>query len=305
MARCRSSLRFKLTPSALMLACSLVGAQAQGSTDGLAMFGDARLSNLTFTLVDLNPFDDVAPSVQWLPAVVGLQTGPTISNIDADLSVVGPNFPLEGNEFGARLSISTAELEARRDTIANSTWGDLSVSGATVRYGTPTGQRTLVLSGDAGIVISGTWSLQGHDEVDTLLAPIAGKDTDPEASLVSASLQIDLKPLSSTQPIGSISSDIPTGAFWNFSQETGSFSDGGTFEIGLANYWSNAVELGMTLSAQVSLSPNFGGYVAPPIPVWPSPPVAIPEPGTWALMGLGLVGLAGVRRVQQQKRLLT
>lgn len=285
-----------------------MGASAHASThtDTVAMLGEARLSNLTFTLVDLDPNDGLAPSLTWLLSVWRTTAPSFPSNVNYEWQA-GPIIGADNGaaqEFGAKLSLSTAQVEARRMAIANSTWGDLSVSGDHREISTPAGQPSLVLSSGTGLLISGTWTLQGHNQLDALLAPIASKDSNPDIASVEANLSIGFDAVPDQSAPSALEPAIPAGLGWGLSTSQDAFSDGGSFEIGVANRSLNDMALALSLSASVTLSPNFGAYVEPSL-VWPSPPVAIPEPSTWALMGLGLVGLAGLRRAQRQKRLLT
>lgn len=304
MAHFHSSLRLKTRLSAFFTACALTGAGAQASTDnGLAMVGEARLKNLTFTLVDLDPNDGLAPSVEWLPLTYAITNTPSFpNNVDYDWQVsstIGSSTD-DTPEFGARLSLSAAELDVRRNTIANRTWGDLSV-GKDSRTFSESGWPSLILGRGTGMTIRGTWHLQGRHELDALLAPIASKDSNPDAPMIEADLRIGLRPYSQLSSPSSIDNGTPSGSGWGVRTDDDAFNETGSFMIGVANRSLDDLALLLELSASVTLNPNFGGYV-PPNPGWPSPPVAIPEPSTWALMTLGLFGVAGAHR---RKRLLT
>ena len=281
-----------------------LGTSAQASTGGLAMWGEAQFSGLTFTVVDLNPSNSILPSAIWLPQSVTEQIATTGVLGTTQTLLYPPEDLWSSGSFGVRASISESALSTRVAEIQNLSWGDFSIDGVQLSRSTWPAQTSLVLGPDTGVIVRGTWTITGRNALDELTSSISELDENSDSARIRYSLGMELVSLSADSQLGSFFATQRSALRLEQTQQAGQFFNSAPFEIGIGNFGSADAELALALSASVALDPAFGGFRAP-TQTWPSPPVAIPEPSTWALMGLGLVGLAGLRRAQRQKRLLT
>jgi hypothetical protein len=259
-----------------VLALLLVGSAAMAAPayDPDADLGaSASLTGLRLELLDLSPGDDVAPSLQI--------TGVAWAHATRTFSCVGDCRDARGEPFGAQLQASPPEPNHHAyhamATITSTSleaigWGSYAESDAFAGFsriaGDPSAARPLLRLGpNTALRITGHYELDAFvSQVDPSLYARAGVWAwGADAGATSAHVGAD-------------------------NRETGVLHDGamGTFEAS----WSNP--LGVPRNVWGGINVAASGFVRD-----------VPEPGTAALLLLGLVVLAGVGRRSVATQLLT
>lgn len=143
---------------------------------------------------------------------------------------------------------------------------------------------------------SGTGNLTGESQNDLFLNSAAGADYESAGKQPSAENPFNIT-YSQNGEVGTWSFDS---SFWN------TYSSGAiAFKFGTGNqpdeWFVYSLQLGMT-SGDWEFINEFGrGGGLSHVNLYGTSPIQVPEPGTLGLLGLGVLGLAGMRRRQNQQ----
>lgn len=304
----------KLLVHTVALATSLVAASAQASDTVLAS-ASAALSNLQITVIDLDPNDGLAASVTFSPAALltyyqqGGEINPVESQMLVDLNALSSN-PLTGTlavgtysfasaGIGLASSVNSSELlPGRQDpgNWANQTSGFrkemafgtiIDVDSPFLHAITPLvlGANTaVVISGDA--MVSTSTAAKPPSDVVSLFDP-AQVDLSKLGLYSSAMSTLDI---SLTEPGGGWSPESSVSVI-SRSESGVSYDDDWAvtpFSVTIGNSSLETHDQDFSLTLTTSAAAYVSARLLPTTP-------AIPEPSTYALMGLGLVGIALAR----------
>lgn len=301
-----------LLSGAAMLACTGLS-HAQLAEQGAVMFAHASLANLQVTLVDLTPDDGEGPSATFLTQNYTYRTDAWLDAFTSrSWSLATPAVDLLSDpDLAANGLAATAKLDAAVVSSVLQGWQTQLPIGAYAlpaqsqihaTEATPEPVASVLLGRGTGIVLRGTWSMSGHNDLDPLLTPVAELDQDPLGSLLTTEVSVAFSPLRAGPGLASLSG-IASGLGWGV-ERAYAFSDTGTFEIGLGNTGDEEAAVALTLLARAGVQSNFSGMRIPTMPEY-QPPMAIPEPASAALMLFGLTGLWALRGRQRPKPLFS
>ncbi|MDX1756401.1 MAG: PEP-CTERM sorting domain-containing protein [Marinobacter sp.] len=143
---------------------------------------------------------------------------------------------------------------------------------------------------------SGTGNLTGELHNDLFLNSSAGADYEPAGKQPSFDNPFNIA-YSQTGEAGSWSFDS---SFWN-TYNSGAIA----FKFGTGNqpdeWFVYSLQLGMTGGDWAFINEYGRGGGLSHVNLYGASPVPVPEPGTLALLGLGILGVAGRKRRQQQQ----
>lgn len=307
-----------------LIALTLGLALGQAHAAPFTAEASAKVTGLTFRLVDLDLNDGVTPWIRLNP------------NRETELYVDGDAFLVNrqaGSIFTApAVSLSTASGEASgayspgQASVSVRLQGDVSqrtnragLSESTnlpddYEFGQPLSFAAFTLSANTALYIDGFVTLKAAADgsaymTDEVRADLAAKAQVQELQ-AKASLLMSLRadpPIDSGVPFFEFDIDgvsnfelLSVGSGLSMTGADGeerqfSFEDTKTLSMGVRNFLSTNTDFDMSfyLDAETIASRTNLGVTPTPTP---TPTPSIPEPSTWALMGLGLAGLAFATR---------
>lgn len=307
-----------------LFALTLGLALAQAHAAPFTAEASAKVTGLTFRLVDLDLNDGVTPWFQLKP------------NRETELYVAGDEYLVNrqaGSIFTApAVSLSTANGEASgayspgQASVSVGLQGDVSqrtnraaLSESTnlpddFELGQPLSLAAFTLSANTALYIDGFITLKAAADGSAYM-------TDEVRAELAANAQVQLLQARASL-LTSLGADLPTDsevASWEFDidgvsnlgwpsvggalEMTGadgeerqfSFEETKTLSMGVRNFLSTSTDFNMSFYMDVEAIASRANLGITPTPT-PTPTPSIPEPSTWALMGLGLSGVAFATR---------
>jgi hypothetical protein len=299
----RAATTFARTMGAAALLASAGLSHAQWAPDDAVMFAHASLTNLQITLIDLTPDDGESPNAIFLTqrfTLSGLDQSYPLEPRSWTLSAPPVDF-LSDPELAASGLAANVKLDTAESSSLLQEWQSRPPVGY---YGLPSSSQihqteatvepvaSVLLGRGTGIVLRGTWSMWGTNELDPLLMPVASLDDDPRDPTLMTEVYAAFSPVGGGAGLTSLLG-IASGEGWGIESHA-AFHDTGTFEIGLGNNGDEEAAVALTLLASAGIHPYFHGMRIPTMPVV-EPPLVIPEPGSATLMLVGLTGLLALR----------
>lgn len=317
----------------IALAAALACVGTAHAADDALFTTTAQLSNLSYRLIDLDPNDGVAPSASFdnFSVVLGLPwndgvprySGSLLPTSTLQADVTNGLFQATPSALTASTSITSGDLASQ---ISQTTTGYQSVNvGSSEPYFYSAGSDvdnpyfgTVKLSPNTAIVITGVASVTSSTNstklvelINTLKQPGVNNPYVDLTSTVTPNVYLSLSNEESDADFGGFAQSS-TDSHFSLNGRRDNYitlTDGyyfdpmpdiekqSNFSILYANLGSQdkAVRLDVSVGASVNLNGYVdlsSGVVTPPIPETPT----IPEPSTYALMALGLVGIGLVRR---------
>ncbi|KGM40393.1 hypothetical protein JY96_11110 [Aquabacterium sp. NJ1] len=308
-----------------VLLASLVSTAS--AADGIVASGAASVTGLSYHLIDLDPTDGIAPSITFNDSYVGIgvvtstwtpqsQATGESTRTPGDLFTATPAdfVSSSGNVTGSYNTNSATINSSLRASDLNAMASSYGTDGYTVsvtaasgmffgRDETPDvpgvwfpfnpGQSAFTLSANTALVIDGQWhvntgldltQVQPGAFIDSIQANGWSANFDSHSSAVVA-LQLD--------------DGNEGGVFaWNSHDLTQSLDGNGLGEL-FTNNVNDQADSPFSVQINNTGTSSVNGFLALGATADYKVTVAVPEPGTWALMGLGLVGVlvtAGKRR---------
>ncbi len=302
---------------------------AQAAEPGV--YANASLSGLSFRLIDLTPDDGIAPTVSfgpsWGVATVSGVPDPNdwypvaASAIDlgetgftpltpTSASLPGATASADGERLSASSFVHSADLIKNLDpnlrTIQSIYPSDIGANLVIQPLNNGSSPQNIILGANTGIIVTGMSHIDGQLDPAALKAALDALPNNQETWLgwghVTAHVNISLTQRTvQVDEAGNIYAQNNVRSGFSMDRdlwEDGSFDHSSAFSLQFLNLGNEAgeVSLDISLSASsvISTSVDFrdpGDIIIPP-PITPS----VPEPGTYLLMGLGLVGLGIARR---------
>lgn len=318
---------------ACALTCLAFSGQALADDTSLAS-ASAKLTQLSYQLVDLDPNDGIAPSLtlfnngiyttyyQSIGPLMGESTDSSFSPVQSTQGLTaapgasstssfeGTQTSLSSNADTAGFNASSVlKLNGFLSNVADPNtagWGLQAItaglgSGAHLATNNPEGQ-PFQLSAKAMLVVSGTAQISGQFNTSALQAGLAGlpNPSQPVTALEQKLLYGDTGPqnLASAQvsvEIYSSDANLAPSSYF-LSNQGEQFDQSDSFELQFTNSGDTPLDMLMMIDATTNLHADAAlSFVQPTTPNVPTVP-SIPEPSTWMLMGLGLVGMTLTRR---------
>lgn len=305
----------------IVLAAAMACASTAQAADDVLFSATAQITGLSYKLIDLTPNDGVAPSVTFNNSIT-LNTGNWDGNISYSNSLL-PDSTLQTVYMGNVVEASPTGLSVSSTVTSQGLSSELSQLDPTLRgsqsfYSTSTFvSPSIVGGGDLGyvtlgantaIVITGVASMNAEfntTKTSDLINTLSPSGSTPLLSLypsLNASIHLSLGTGEylygdSTYSMSDTSSHFSMDSSWWYDMSAaGDKATAGQQPFSI-HYMNLAdTEKSVSLSLDVSANSQLSGYVefAPALPVDPVP--GIPEPGTYALMGLGLAGIGLAHR---------
>jgi hypothetical protein len=269
------------------------------------LYSSAEISGLTYRLIDLDPNDGIAPSITF-NSTIQLST----NNLDGSESYSGSLLPtavLTSTNAGAMASASPSSLSAASSLNASEALSQLDPAAGGYQYASVDHaasitsydlwwtSSTITLSANTAIQITGLASLSGGNNLTSLRDALSALPHITSSSVSGfATSTISLSLNKSTYESVSDVLTLSKGQFASFAFQ-GIWTDGREDPLtskAFSLYYGNASDTEEELSLDlqiasdvfVNVNADFNDSTNIPTPT-------IPEPSTYALMGLGLVGI--------------
>jgi hypothetical protein len=270
----------------------------------------ASISGFSYKLIDLDTNDGIDPSISFnTSGIVRIIPNYSYDQYEIYTNTISPNTPITQTDPSATATASSdgwkASASLDQSTLLNGfdpssktfqsfSYSIYSESGvASTNYELFNG---ITLGANTAIVITGVGSISGSldsDKLNSILNNIDGVQNSYSSLSMYAALNVSLTATSAES--GSIiinnnsSSTFDMSPAWDAGNQ---YDATRAFLVSYSNYSQSAVDLGFSAGVGVSTYASAWIDLSDPSTLPPviSPP-AIPEPSTYALMGLGLVGI--------------
>jgi len=303
---------------------------AQAAEPGV--YANASLSGLSFRLIDLTPDDGVGPSIalgsswghvsvtglgkasEWAPsdsASIDLGSEGFTPQTPVSVARTGAMASADSTQFSASSFITPADVAGTLDPSERSfQWlqssdvtGQVSI-GPNFDTSTP---QNIILGANTGIILTGVGHISGQYDTTAIKAALDALPNNNEtwlngAGWSSARAGIALSRQTVwTDDSGTYYGQDETRSEFFLARDAWageSFDHSQPFALTYLNLGDQTTELALSILLQSSVSLMGAVDFRDPADIITPPPVtpSVPEPGTYLLMGLGLVGLGIARR---------